>query len=111
VEKERRRLVRRGKKQALLSNNSEEEEEDKEKEMELEESEAHPKSPTIWAPALKKAHTAASTQVQLPNPNLPLPEQAAFFAKLSFNEIGMLPLIFTTLTIHLCDPTQVRLVG
>jgi hypothetical protein len=51
----------------------EEEEEDKEKEMELEESEAHPKSPTVWAPALKKAHTAAGTQVQLPNLNLPLP--------------------------------------
>jgi hypothetical protein len=70
--------------------------------MELKELEA---CPAFQPPALKKAHTAAGAQVQLPDPNLPLPERAAYFAHLSFNKIGMLLLIIATFTVHCCDLT------
>jgi hypothetical protein len=70
--------------------------------MELKELEAHPKSPAFQLPALKKACTAASAQVPLPDPNLPLPERASYFANLSFNKIGTLLLIFSLLLLYTC---------
>lgn len=62
-------LDRRGKKQAVCSNNLIDEEEGKEVEMELEELEVSPRSPAFQLPPPKKAHTSAGHQVWLPNPD------------------------------------------